>query len=262
MSEPKPTVAVLGLGEAGGAIASDIAAVGTRVRGWDPRGGDVQGVELAADGPAAVDGADIVLSVNWASAALDAAEYSAGTLRSGAIYADLNTASPGLKRSVAEVIGGTGASFADVALMAPVLGRGVRTPALASGPGAPLFARVMVAFGMPVTLLDSEPGAAAARKLLRSVYVKGMAAALGEALAAGERLGCADWLAGDIGRTLDEADGEFADRLLKGSRVHAKRRMDEMHAAAAMLHDLGVEPRVATASEEWLRELVGGEVVG
>ena len=35
--------------------------------------------------------------------------------------------------------------------------------------------------------------------------------------------------------------------------------MDEMAAAAAMLDELGVEPRVAAASEAWLRELVGGE---
>ena len=253
------TVAVLGLGEAGGAIAADIAAGGTQVFGFDPAGGDVEGVELAADGPAAVDGADVVLSVNWASAALEAAESSARVLRSGQLYADLNTASPGLKRSVAEVIAGTGAPFADVALMAPVPGRGVRTPALVSGPGAPVFARVMVGFGMPVTMLDSEPGAAAARKLLRSVYVKGMTAALGEALAAGERMGCAEWLAGDIGRTLDEADGAFAERLLAGSRRHAERRMHEMRAAAELLGELGVEPRVASASEQWLRELVGGE---
>lgn len=259
MSEPRTTVAVLGLGEAGGAIAADIAAAGARVVGFDPVSRDVEGVEPAADGGAAVAGADVVLSVNWASAALEAAESAARVLRPGQLYADLNTGSPGLKRSVAEVIGGAGGSFADVALMAPVLGRGVRTPALASGPGAPLFARVMVGFGMPVTLLDSEPGAAAARKLLRSVFVKGMTAALGEALAAGERMGCAEWLAGDIGRTLDEADGAFAERLLQGSHQHAERRMHEMHAAAEMLDELGVEPRVALASEEWLRELVGSE---
>lgn len=252
------TVAVLGLGEAGGAIAADIAATGASVRGWDPAGGDVKGVEFAADDRAAVDGADLVLSVNWASAALEAAESAAGVLGSGALYADLNTTSPGLKRSVADVIDRTGASFADVALMAPVPGRGVRTPALASGPGAPLFARAMVGFGMPVTLLDLEPGAAAARKLVRSVFVKGMTTALAEALAAGERLGCGEWIASEAGRTLDEADAEFGQRLLDGSRVHAKRRMHEMAAAAAMLDELGVEPRVAAASEAWLRELAGG----
>jgi hypothetical protein len=73
-------------------------------------------------------------------------------------------------------------------------------------------------------------------------------------------MGLADWVADEIARTLDDADGAFAERLLEGSRVHAERRMHEMHAAAEMLQDLGVEPRVATASEEWLRELVGSEV--
>jgi 3-hydroxyisobutyrate dehydrogenase-like beta-hydroxyacid dehydrogenase len=253
------TVAVLGLGEAGGALGADLAAAGARVVGWDPAGGDVEGVELAADDRAAVTAAHLVLSVNWASEAVGAAQSASGVLRDGQLYADLNTGSPGLKVAIAEVIAGTGADFADVALMAPVLGRGVRTPALASGPGAPVFARVMAGFGMPVTLLDAQPGSAAARKLVRSVYVKGMATALGEALEAGERLGCADWLAGDIGRTLDEADAAFAERLLTGSRQHARRRMDEMAAAAAMLEELGVEPRIATASEAWLRELVGSE---
>lgn len=249
------TVAVLGLGEAGGAIAADMAAAGAGVRGWDPAGGDVEGVEFASDDRAAVEGADLVLSVNWASAALAAAESAAAVLDSGQLYADLNTASPGLKRSVAEVVDATGASFADVALMAPVPGRGVRTPALASGAGAPLFARAMVGFGMPVTLLDSEPGAAAARKLVRSVFVKGMTTALAEAMAAGERLGFEEWVADEVGRTLDEADAAFAQRLLDGSKVHAKRRMDEMAAAGAMLDELGVEPRVTAASEAWLREL-------
>ena len=252
-------VAVLGLGEAGAAIAADLAAAGAEVRGWDPAGGDVEGVEFAADDRAAVEGAQLVLSVNWASAAVEAAESAATVLAPSALYADLNTASPGLKRSVGDVIAGTGASYADVALMAPVPGRGVRPRALASGAGAPLFARAMVGFGMPVTLLDAEPGAAAARKLVRSVFVKGMTTALAEALAAGERLGCAEWIAGEAGRTLDEADAEFAQRLVDGSRVHARRRMDEMAAAAAMLDELGVEPRVAAASEAWLRELVGGE---
>jgi 3-hydroxyisobutyrate dehydrogenase-like beta-hydroxyacid dehydrogenase len=256
------TVAVLGLGEAGGAIGADLAAAGARVVGWDPAGGDVEGVEFAADDRAAVEGAHLVLSVNWASEAMEAARGASSVLRDGQLYADLNTGSPGLKCAIADVIADTGAAFADVALMAPVLGRGVRTPALASGPGAPGFARVMVGFGMPVTLLDEQPGAAAARKLVRSVYVKGTAAAMGEALEAAERLGCADWLAGDIGRTLDEADADFAERLLSGSRVHARRRTHEMEAAAAMLEELGVEPRMATATEAWLRSLMASEVGG
>ena len=112
---------------------------------------------------------------------------------------------------------------------------------------------------MPVTAVGPEPGAAAARKLARSVFTKGQAAAIGEALEAAERLGCADWLYKNIESSLTAADGRLLRRLVEGSRRHAGRRVDEMAAAVAMLDELGVEPRVAAASEAWLRSLVGSE---
>ena len=43
----------------------------------------------------------------------------------------------------------------------------------------------------------------------------------------------------------------------EGSRVHARRRVDEMEAAAELLRSLGVEPRVAEAAAAWLRDLAG-----
>jgi hypothetical protein len=46
------------------------------------------------------------------------------------------------------------------------------------------------------------------------------------------------------------------DRLLTGSRAHAARRVDEMHAAAAYVESLGVDPRVATAAAGWLAQLL------
>ena len=49
------TVALLGLGEAGSALAGDLVAAGASVRGFDPAGGeDVAGVRRAADVRAAV----------------------------------------------------------------------------------------------------------------------------------------------------------------------------------------------------------------
>ena len=150
--------------------------------------------------------------------------------------------------------------FADVALMEPVPDWGVRTPALASGAGAERFATAFARFGMPVTAVGAEPGAAAARKLARSVFMKGQAAAIGEALAAAERLGCEDWLYAEHRELARRrADGRLLRRLVEGSRRHAGRRVDEMAAAVAMLEELDVEPRVAAASEAWLRSLVGSE---
>jgi 3-hydroxyisobutyrate dehydrogenase-like beta-hydroxyacid dehydrogenase len=135
----------------------------------------------------------------------------------------------------------------------------VRTPALASGDGADRFAAAFDAFGMPVTVVGDEPGAAAARKLARSVFMKGQAAAIGEALEAAERLGCGEWLYRSIETAMTTADARLVRRLVEGSRRHAGRRVDEMAAAVAMLEELGVEPRVAAASEAWLRSLAGSE---
>jgi 3-hydroxyisobutyrate dehydrogenase-like beta-hydroxyacid dehydrogenase len=260
-----PTIAVLGLGEAGSAIAADLAAAGVPVRAFDPAGPAAPaGVSVAASAAEAAASADVVLSVNAASVALDVARETAPALEAAAgerpLFADLNTAAPALKRALAEQVGAHAVEFADVALLGPVPGRGLRTPALVSGTGAERFAAVFAPLGMPVTPVGPEAGVAAARKLTRSVFAKGLAAAVGEALAAAERLDCDDWLYSDIEATLTAADARLLRRLVEGSRTHAGRRAEEMAAAVAMLDELDVEPRVAAASEAWLRSLAAGEV--
>jgi 3-hydroxyisobutyrate dehydrogenase-like beta-hydroxyacid dehydrogenase len=249
-------IAVLGLGEAGAAIAGDLVAGGARVVGWDPaRHDELAGVEAAPGDREAVAGADAVLSLNASGVAVEVARGVADALGERHLFADLNTAAPGVKRAVAEVVGERGASFADVALMAPVPGRGVHTPALASGPGAERFAELLGRYGMPVEVLGDEPGEAAARKLVRSVFAKGLAAAVGESLAAADALGCSDWAYEDVERTLATADEALLERLIEGSRRHAARRVHEMAAAVEMLEELGVEPRIAAAARDWLRSL-------
>lgn len=249
------TIGILGLGEAGSLIGAGLAAAGANVRGWDPVVFAAEGVERVAGAADVADGADAVLSLNSASDARDAAESVAGRLGPGHLYADANTASPGRKRELAELLEPTGAVFADVALMAPVAGRGLRTPALASGPGAGRFVDLFAPLGMPAEDGGAEVGAAAERKLARSVFFKGMAAAAGEALAAGERLGFRDWLHADLAALLAEADAGLLDRMVEGSRTHAVRREAEMAAATAMLESLGVPPRVSAASRDWYAEL-------
>jgi 3-hydroxyisobutyrate dehydrogenase-like beta-hydroxyacid dehydrogenase len=256
------TVAVLGLGEAGAALARDLVEAGARVLGFDPVRAAPAGVQGERNAGAAAARADVVLSVNSADVALEVAETVAPVLVRGAVFADLNTAAPGLKRAIADVIADRGARFADVALLRPVPQAGIRTPALASGTGAEHFAATFRRFGMPVTTVGTAAGEAAARKLARSIFMKGLAAALGESLAAGERLGCEDWLRADIAATLAAADARLLDRLVEGSRAHAVRRVEEMAAAVAMLEELEVEPRIASASEAWLRSLAGSEVPG
>lgn len=246
-------VAVLGLGEAGGRIAADLVAVGAEVRGFDlDPARDVPSVSRATDPLSAAADCDVVLSVNSARAALDAAVASLPSLRPTATYADLNTASPELKRALAEVAAEAGVGFVDVALLGPIPAQGLFAPMLASGVAAQAFADLFAPLGVPVTVVSREAGDAAALKLVRSVFMKGLAASVVESMQAAEALGRAEWLEREIEAMIGRA---LLERVLEGSRKHAARRVDEMEAARDLLLELGVEPLVATASAAQLAEL-------
>jgi 3-hydroxyisobutyrate dehydrogenase-like beta-hydroxyacid dehydrogenase len=249
-------VALLGLGEAGSAFADDLVAAGVATTGWDPAPGRaVPGLRRAQGALDAVADAELVLSLNSASVAVAVARSVAASLSPECLFADLNTAGVSVKREVAGIVSSAGASFADVALLSPVPGRGVRTPSFASGDGAERYAAILRSFGAQVEVVGVEPGVAAARKLLRSVFMKGLAASVLESLAAAEAAGCAGWLRADIAATLRDADESLVDRLVEGSSHHAVRRVVEMEAAVELLRELGVEPRVAQAAADVLRSL-------
>ncbi|MET0491560.1 MAG: DUF1932 domain-containing protein [Actinoplanes sp.] len=252
-------IAVLGLGEAGYEIARDLVAVGADVRGFDPRCDPPPGV-LARSGDAdAVRDAGLVLSVNSSHDAVPALESSLPALAAGTIWADLNTASPGVKTALVQRLAGQDVLVADVALMAPVPGNGLRTPMLVSGDGAARYAEILGGLGAEVTVQPGPAGDAISRKLLRSVFYKGLAAAVVEALAAAEAAGCEDWLYSNISAELAGFDEHTIDRLVNGTRRHARRRADEMSAATEQLGDLGVPPRIAAAARDLLIELRDGE---
>ena len=249
-------IAVLGLGEAGSAIAADLVAADAQVRGFDPLVTAGPGITPCNGDADACRGATIVLSLTCAHEAEAALMAALPGLGSDAIYADLNTASAGFKARMAEVAASTGTEFADVAMLSPVPGLGLRTPMLASGPAAARFAAILTALGATVDVLPGPPGAAAVRKLVRSVFYKGLAAAVTEALRAARSAGCEDWLRSVIAAELSGFSAATVDRLEQGSIRHARRRADEMAAAAELLGELGVPARVALASEQWLRDLM------
>ncbi|HEY2195814.1 MAG TPA: DUF1932 domain-containing protein [Actinomycetospora sp.] len=253
MSAPL-TVALLGLGEAGGEIARDLAAAGADVRGYDPKVAPPPGVDPRTDEADAVRDAELVLSANSSHDAAVALANALPGLRPGTVFADLNTASPGVKAGLVTTAGGA-ADVVDVALMSPVPGKGLRTPMLVSGPASDRYAAMLTPLGAQVTVQPGPAGTAISRKLLRSVFYKGLAAAVVEALEGARAAGCEDWLAGNVSAELAGFDEHAIDRLVDSTHRHARRRTDEMAAAAEQLRELGVEPRVATAAHDLLAAL-------
>jgi 3-hydroxyisobutyrate dehydrogenase-like beta-hydroxyacid dehydrogenase len=248
-------IAVLGLGEAGAEIARGLVAAGADVRGFDPLVEPPPGVEPRSDDADAVRDAGLVLSLTSAHDALTTLEGALPALLPGTIWADLNTAAPAVKTALVDRLAGRDVPVVDVALLAPVPGRGLRTPMLVSGAAADRYAELLTALGADVTVQPGPAGEAISRKLLRSVFYKGLAAAVVEAMTAAEAAGCAPWLRASISTELAGFDAHTIDRLIDGTARHARRRADEMSAAAEQLTRLGVTPRIAGAARDLLIEL-------
>ena len=125
---------------------------------------------------------------------------------------------------------------------------------LHSHPGAvpESFADALTPLGMPVEIVSAEAGDAAARKLIRSVFMKGLAASTIESLDAAAAAGQSGWVEAEIAEVIG---AELLQRLVTGSRAHAVRRVDEMEAASELLVELGIDPQIARASAAVLARL-------
>jgi 3-hydroxyisobutyrate dehydrogenase-like beta-hydroxyacid dehydrogenase len=250
-------VAVFGLGEAGSLFAADLAAAGARVIGFDPAAVETpQGVERVEDPAQAVAGADLVIALTAAADAPQALGQALASIPPRAVYADLSTAAAASKQSLAATAASRGLRFADVALMAIVPGNGVCTPSLASGSGAVAYRDMVTALGGRVDAISTRAGDAATRKLLRSVFMKGLAAVVIEAMTAADAAGQAQWLWGNVVDEITAAGRPMLTRMVEGTGPHAARRLHEMEACRQLLAELGVDPVMTTSTVESLRRVV------
>lgn len=248
--------ALFGLGEAGSLFAADLVAAGVAVTAYDPAPvATPAGVERFDDPAGAVIAADIVLAITASADATRALTQALGAIPASALYADLSTSAPAAKQGLAETAARRGLEFVDVALMAVVLGRGLRTPALAAGPGARRYVTMMQPLGVPVEAVSDRAGDAALRKLLRSVMMKGLAALVIEAMRAAEAADLAEWLWANLVEEITAADEALLARLVRGTGPHALRRLHEMEACQALLEGLGVEPVMTRSTVESLRRI-------
>ena len=249
-------IAIIGLGEAGGRYATALAGLGHEVVGFDPAvQTPVEGTTLSSSVPDAVSAADVVLVMTGAQAAPSVAESAAPALPPGACYADFTSSSPVVMEELGTLIGAQGAHFADVAILGPVPWHGAQTPLMISGPGAKTIADLADQLGATATVVEGPPGAAMAHKLLRSVFMKGLASIVVEATEAGRAAGYEPWIREQIAAQLAGDGQAVIDRLLTGTRTHARRRAHEMADTASYLEGMGVPPLMSRATEASLQRL-------
>lgn len=246
-------VAVVGLGEAGSIYSADLAARGTSVTGADPRvSTPPPGVVLAPDIATCVAHADLVLSLVGAKDATSVLADALPAMDPSAVFADLNTAAPEHKRRLATMAAERGIRFVDVAILAPVPRARIDTPLLLSGAGAQHLLPMLTGWGIPAHAVGPEAGIAAGHKLLRSVFMKGLAALVLESTTAAEQFGARDWVRDQIASELGDSGDAIVRHLLEGTERHAVRREAEMRDAQSFLQSLGAAHPMTDGTIAWL----------
>jgi 3-hydroxyisobutyrate dehydrogenase-like beta-hydroxyacid dehydrogenase len=241
MSDRPLTVVLFGLGEAGSSIAVDLIEAGLEVRAFDPAPVPTPpGVARVDDPKDAFPDVDLVMAVTAASDAPTAMMQAWEVVDPSTVYADLATAPPRLKEELAGVAGAKAVPFVDVALMAPVPGRGLATPSLACGTGSSRYASIVNDLGGRVEVVGDEAGLAAGHKLMRSIVTKGLTALMIETMELATARRDSEWLWGHLIDELTAIDEAFLVRLLEGTGKHAERRLHEMEAAHELLTEMGV----------------------
>ena len=249
-------IAVLGLGEAGSIYARGLDERGADVVGFDPR--VVTGRAGVTTSPSigdAVDGADLVLSLVGARVAGDVLEAALPRMQPRSAFADFNTGAPQQKRQLAKAAVAAGIPFADVAVMAPVPRAGIDTELLASGDGAEITSVALASYGLPIRVVGHYAGDAAGLKLVRSVFMKGLAALVFESLEAADRIGATTEVRAQIAAELAGDGDAMVQRLLDGTRQHAERREHEMADARDFLDAIDSPTWMTDGTLAWLRSV-------
>lgn len=258
------TVAVLGTGIMGAAMARNLLRAGHAVRVWNRSAAKAE--PLAADGatvagsPAeAVDGADVVLTMLHDGAAVAEVIRQAGPgLRPGAVWLQSTTVGVDDTPALAALAGELGVTFVE----APV--SGTRQPAeagtlvvIAAGPAAVrgVVAPVLDAIGARTvwTGEDAAAGSATRLKLVVNSWVITVANAAGEVLALAEALGV------DPDRFFEVLDGGPLDTPFLRVKTDLIRE-DRLSPAAFAVGTSGKDARlIAAAARERGLRLDGAE---
>lgn len=200
--------------------------------------------------------ADVVLSCVFGTAALDVTQQTVGSMRPGAIYVDMTTATPEDMAAAEKAATPHDVGFVDVAITGAVNMRGAKTPLLCAGQQAQHVADVFKPLGAPVKVVGSQPGDAARLKLLRSIFTKGLEALTVECLATAEVSG----LRAPLHEVLLDLDQTPLQALMETLVVthieHAARRREEVIEAQHLMHSNGIQPVVLPAVQRLFERTV------
>ncbi len=254
-------IGFVGFGEAGFHLAKDLRSVGVaEIFAFDlhsstaGRGEKIRqrasksGVNLLSSNQELVENSEVIFSTVTANKALEAAEQNARYLTAQHLYADLNSISPNLKKTIGELIETHRAAFVEIAIMSPVPPHGHRVPMFLGGRHAQKFVDLFSPLGMNLEIISEEIGAASATKMCRSIMVKGMEALFLECVLGAVPYGADERVFATLEETMPGMNWKKMASYMVGRVIeHGERRARELEEVAATLRDIGVEPIMTEA---------------
>ena len=203
--------------------------------------------------------ADLVISAVTASNTLAVAEEAARHIRAGAIFLDLNSASPGTKQQAAAVIEKAGAHYVEAGVMTSVPPYGITVPMLLGGEKAQALSETLRHWGMNATAVAPDIGVASAIKMCRSIMIKGLEALVIESYSTARHYGVEDQVLPTLVETFPQIDwSELGAYFFSRVAQHGKRRAEEMRESAQTVKEAGFPPFMAAAiaqKHDWVANL-------
>ncbi len=191
---------------------------------------------------------DYILSVVTPQSCREVADDVSRSLHGHQVFVDLTSTSPAVKRMLGAMVTNSGAIFVEGVILGAV--SSFTSPViLLGGPAGESAASVLQQYGLAARFYSPEIGRAAAFKMLRSIFSKGIEAVLVETLVAARRAGLLDDIWEEIRTTL--STGKVEDTLEAWIRSHARsaqRRCREMQEVSQFLEEIGIRPVLSRAS--------------
>ena len=243
---------LIGYGEVGRICAAGLGAHFASVRVWDiDLRNPAPEVQACASMQELAQSCDLVISAVTAANTLAVAQEAAPHLRPGAVFLDLNSASPGTKQLASKVVEAAGAHYVEAGVMTSVPPHGIKVPILLGGPQAQALSLRCNAIGMDTSAVAPTIGTASAIKMCRSVMIKGLEALVIESYTTARAYGVEAHVLPTLAETFPSIDwektgGYFFSRVAQ----HGKRRAEEMRECAHTVREAGFAPTMAQAIAE------------
>ncbi|KNC16146.1 NAD(P)-binding domain-containing protein [Pseudomonas sp. RIT-PI-a] len=241
-------IGIIGAGEVGLTYARPWAAAGHEVVLCDLKpstaatafaeqsGQDIRAsvAELAPD-------CDVVVSCVFGTVSLVVAEQALEHMAREALYVDMTTADPALIRTAAHSAAQRGIGYVDVAILGAIALTHAKTNLLGAGTGIDRALTLFSAIDAPLKPVEEgAAGDAAALKILRSVFTKGLEALTIECFMAAEKQRVSEKLH-DALSDIDQASlRDFLGALIRTHVLHAPRRLKEVEEAERQLLAAGM----------------------